>query len=87
MQGTSLRIIDKGTCQKSYNELNITQRMLCAGAYSGGKDSCQGDSGGPLIVDNVLAGITSFGSGCGDPDFPGIYTNVAALRDYIDKYL
>jgi trypsin len=53
--------------------------MLCAGAS--GKDTCQGDSGGPLALDITgteaglkLAGITSFGDGCGV--FPGVYTEV-----------
>ena len=65
--------------------------MLCAGrAKPGGAmvDTCQGDSGGPLSrvtgtdaagapIADALLGITSFGRGCADPSFPGIYTNVA----------
>ncbi|CAD0198687.1 unnamed protein product [Chrysodeixis includens] len=39
----------------------ITTRMFCAGLEEGGKDSCQGDSGGPAVVNNKLAGVTSFG--------------------------
>ena len=39
-----------------------------------------GDSGGPLYdADNdVLIGVTSFGNGCADPDFPGVYAKVAS---------
>jgi len=55
-------------------------------------DSCQGDSGGPLVrydgdVDlsggtnppdfTTLIGVVSFGRGCGDLSFPGIYTRLA----------
>ncbi len=53
--------------------------MLCAGAPN--KDTCQGDSGGPLALDTTgdvtgykLAGLTSFGNGCGV--VPGVYTQV-----------
>ncbi|EFA02792.1 trypsin-7 [Tribolium castaneum] len=87
LQSVALRIVDKDTCQESYEQMPITERMVCAGSQNGGKDACQGDSGGPLVVDNVLVGITSYGSGCGDPDFPGVYSNVSALQDYIKQYL
>ena len=59
--------------------------MVCAGDSSAPfHDTCQGDSGGPLLVRNasgaafVLAGIVSFGVGCADPDFPGVYTRIGA---------
>lgn len=55
--------------------------MLCAGVMADPvKDTCQGDSGGPLAVNNAgewtLAGITSWGYACADPDYPGVYTRV-----------
>lgn len=61
----------------------IDHTMLAAGYDKGGKDSCGGDSGGPLIVTDtktnlpVLAGVVSFGEGCGLAYKYGIYANVA----------
>jgi hypothetical protein len=44
----------------------------------------QGDSGGPLIVDKVgQVGITSFGRGCADPKYPGVYTRIAHHLSWI----
>lgn len=31
-----------------------------------------------------MAGIVSYGVGCGRPDFPGVYTNVARYAKWID---
>jgi hypothetical protein len=51
---------------------------VCAG--DGNTDTCQGDSGGPMMVSDgsflILAGLTSWGIGCADPDFPGVYTRL-----------
>ena len=54
--------------------------MVCAG--NGSSDTCQGDSGGPMMVSDgaflVLAGLTSWGIGCADPEKPGIYTRLGS---------
>ncbi len=66
------------------------QTQLAAGYPQGGVDSCQGDSGGPLLVPSNggafrLVGDTSYGSGCGDPGYPGVYGRIAdeTLRTWI----
>uniref|UniRef100_A0A9L0S6B4 Transmembrane protease serine 11E n=4 Tax=Equus TaxID=9789 RepID=A0A9L0S6B4_HORSE len=81
--------IDTKTCNEpqAYNNA-ITPRMLCAGSLQGKRDACQGDSGGPLVSSDArdiwyLAGIVSWGDECGQPNKPGVYTNVAAFRDWI----
>ena len=62
--------------------------MLCAGKETPPLiDACQGDSGGPLAIQRDgqwwLAGITSWGIGCAEPGFPGIYTRVTAFTNWI----
>ena len=58
--------------------------MICAGYMEeGGKDSCQNDGGGPLAVDEKLIGVVSWGAGCSQPKYPGVYARVAKVRDWI----
>ena len=52
----------------------------------------QGDSGGPLACRQLsgqwfIAGVTSWGHGCGRIGFPGIYTRVTSVRNWISTYL
>ncbi|XP_028895423.2 trypsin zeta [Zeugodacus cucurbitae] len=76
-------IVSNKICNQSY-EGAITEAMLCAGLLDvGGKDACQMDSGGPLLVNGKLAGVVSWGSGCGLPNYPGVYANVWYLLPWL----
>ncbi|TDP97860.1 S1 family peptidase [Labedaea rhizosphaerae] len=62
--------------------------MICAGYMDqGGVDTCQGDSGGPMIKSTtsgvVQVGIVSWGEGCAEPGFPGVYTQVSTYSSQI----
>lgn len=75
-------------CKLSYKSkgYKIQRSQICA--RSSGGDTCQGDSGGPLmkLVNNekwVIVGISSFGIGCADKKYPGVYTRVFPFYQWI----
>ncbi|KAK2898169.1 ST14 transmembrane serine protease matriptase b isoform X1 [Channa argus] len=89
LQKAEVRIINGTVCKKLLED-GVTDRMLCAGVLKGGVDACQGDSGGPLSVTSIsgrvfLAGIVSWGDGCGRRNKPGVYTKVTKYRSWIKE--
>ena len=76
----------------NYSNNEITNNMVCAGDSNGGEDSCQGDSGGPLIMTNSdgeyeLIGIVSWGYGCAEPNYPGVYSKIHSRLDWFFQYI
>jgi secreted trypsin-like serine protease len=57
--------------------------MICAGEEN--KDSCQGDSGGPMMHGQTHVGIVSWGYGCAERGYPGVYTQTSYFVDWINK--
>ncbi|KAG8002988.1 Trypsin-3, partial [Nibea albiflora] len=84
LRTVKLPIISTEKCNssESFNGI-ITENMLCAGFSTGGKDACKGDSGGPLVCDGRIYGVVSWGRGCADAQFPGVYTTVSMFRRWI----
>ena len=71
-----------------YTELDLTNQ-ICAGNATGNRDSCSGDSGGPLICfkdrQPYVAGLVSWGVGCGYQNTPGVYTEVRQYLEWIES--
>eukprot|EP00005_Dracoamoeba_jomungandri_P010897 CAMPEP_0174275018 /NCGR_PEP_ID=MMETSP0439-20130205/59601_1 /TAXON_ID=0 /ORGANISM="Stereomyxa ramosa, Strain Chinc5" /LENGTH=256 /DNA_ID=CAMNT_0015367091 /DNA_START=359 /DNA_END=1126 /DNA_ORIENTATION=+ len=93
LQKVDVTIISNEEATTLYS-VEITEEMIAAGdTVNGGEDSCNGDSGGPLAVfdsdsgEYVLVGVTSWGSGCGDKDFPGIYARPSAFLSFINSII
>lgn len=94
---TTVPIVDSSACGKRYAgrypAMALANDRICAG---GGKsDSCQGDSGSPLLVTQPDAnvrrnghryqvGIVSWGHGCAERGWPGIYTSIAAHVSWLE---
>lgn len=103
MQGALPSVLQQGlvstlsqdACRMQYakDNLTITGAMLCASGTTakGVTDACQGDSGGPLVCLEgdrfVIAGVISWGHGCGEAEFPGVYARVSSGLDWIQGVL
>ena len=87
---TSVPIVSNDVCNQSY-EGDVDGRMLCAGYEKGEIDACVGDSGGPIVIWNdsdwEQVGIVSFGEGCAQANYYGVYTRVASFEDFIAEHV
>lgn len=80
-------VVSQASCRSSYGSNLIKDEMLCAADPN--EDSCQGDSGGPLFLkganaeSDVQVGVVSWGYGCADAYYPGVYARVSSAYDWI----
>ncbi len=93
LQAVDVPLVSLSDASADYAQ-TLSSDQLAAGVRGvGGKDACQGDSGGPLVVsdpstgDAVLVGVVSWGNGCADADYPGMYARVSSFRSFIDENL
>jgi secreted trypsin-like serine protease len=95
LQGVSVNFMSDAQCDSKYFIYGGIEEPYEVCAAATGHDSCEGDSGGPLVkdfgtaspTDDRLVGIVSWGYGCADPHFPGVYTEVAepSIRSYVTQ--
>lgn len=89
LQQVSVHTISDEECNDNYSGEVVQDVMLCAGVDGGGKDSCLGDSGGPIFTvteSGAVAkqvGLVSWGYGCAQPNYPGVYAEVSAVKEWI----
>lgn len=91
MQKAMVDIYSDAYCQGEdiYGPGYSPNLMLCASAEDFSRDTCQGDSGGPLAVFTgsrwELHGITSYGVGCAEAPFPGVYAEVYQYLSWVSS--
>jgi trypsin len=85
-------VVSNAICKAAYP--GLYEGNLCAGLPAGGKDSCQGDSGGPLFLvgtttdgspSYVQSGLVSWGSGCAQPGYYGVYTRLSSFYGWVES--
>jgi trypsin len=81
-----VNMVSPRTCNINYGGKINDRTMFCA--RDPGQDSCQGDSGGPIMqtiggVEQVV-GIVSWGIGCAEAAYPGVYARTSAAKQWID---
>jgi len=94
-----VRVTNTEQCNKNYSKLeidwlNIDEHFICASDPQGKRDACQGDSGGPLMWNTqqhyhaasekwYQLGLVSFGYGCANSQYPGVYTRISYYMPWI----
>jgi hypothetical protein len=85
-------VVSTALCKVAYP--GLYEGNLCAGLREGGKDSCQGDSGGPLFLvgagpdgspSYVQSGLVSWGSGCAQAGYYGVYTRLSSFYGWVES--
>jgi trypsin len=89
LQKVNVPIVSNATADAAYTNTVTADQLAAGDVINGGEDSCQGDSGGPLIVakgtGKILAGVVSYGEGCGLAKFPGMYARVSSFESFINQ--
>jgi len=96
LQELEVPILSNSECMRLYRKSGHPQYIpvsfLCAGYREGGRDSCDGDSGGPLSVQLEdlrwrVAGVVSWGVGCGETNQPGVMVRLSEYSHWIKQYV
>lgn len=84
-------VIEMKQCPRAYQNFD-SRKQICAGVDDFSKDTCQGDSGGGLFEKHsdqlnrwIVSGVVSYGFGCAEEGYPGIYVRVNAYYDWIQS--
>lgn len=87
LRHVELGYVTNAKCKQMYGGNDIKPNMMCAA--DPGQDACQGDSGGPLFDANkgteTLVGVVSWGYGCADPSYPGVYAKISNKWNWIKQ--
>ncbi|XP_034275704.1 serine protease 53 [Pantherophis guttatus] len=95
LQSVEVKILGPKNCNCRYNvtsdpgrEISIMPKMVCAVPHNRSM-RCEVSIGDPLVCSHkgvwFLAGISSYGNGCGTIIRPGVFTSVKSYEEWIMK--
>ncbi|XP_018401853.1 PREDICTED: uncharacterized protein LOC108779021 [Cyphomyrmex costatus] len=94
LKEVNLPVVSNHVCEQQMKQtrlgfsFTLHPGFICAGGEEG-KDACKGDGGGPMVCERQghwqLAGVVSWGIGCGQANVPGVYTRVSHYLDWIHQ--
>lgn len=91
LQEAQVVTFSSAACNMRFPSQGVTGSMFCAQgtSSSGSVDACQGDNGGPLVCRGAggrysVYGAFSWGYGCGQAQYPGVYSRVFYVRGWIE---
>lgn len=96
LQSAQVTVAETSVCDSALKDIGFESKTMFCTALGSSTDSCQGDSGGPLFrketdsdgkVSNVQYGVVSWGIGCADPRYPGVYAKVSEAAAWIDSVM
>ncbi|NWY64214.1 UROK protein, partial [Erithacus rubecula] len=88
LMSATVNLISQRKCKNEYyDDVRVTDNMVCAGDPMWQIDACKGDSGGPMVCEHngrmMVYGIVSWGDGCAKENKPGVYTRVTQYLNWI----
>lgn len=96
LREVELPVMGRDECEQALRQTRLGQHyrlhagFICAGGESG-RDACEGDGGSGLycVQDGLVkvAGLVSWGIGCGQAGVPGVYVNLAHYRPWIENII
>ncbi|XP_013144195.1 PREDICTED: collagenase-like [Papilio polytes] len=76
-----VQVITNDVCRNAFGANFVVASTLCISGATG--NICTGDSGGPLVANNLLIGVTSFGTGSCQARRPSGFARVSSFNSWI----
>ncbi|XP_045539197.1 collagenase-like [Papilio machaon] len=76
-----VQVITNAACRDAFPGNFVIDSTLCISSATG--NICTGDSGGPLVANNLLIGVTSFGSSSCEEPRPAGFARVTSFNSWI----
>uniref|UniRef100_A0A1B0BAE8 Lectizyme n=1 Tax=Glossina palpalis gambiensis TaxID=67801 RepID=A0A1B0BAE8_9MUSC len=85
LRSSYVTIVSRKKCSsvKDHYGRAIKPSMICVDGMS--RDACEYDAGAPLVTGHLLAGMVSLGDACATGKSPGLFVDIAKVREWIEE--